>query len=516
VNFDILKKAECPLFLPPLSLVNVSLESGVQGVQGVAEGGVAALTGAIGGLDGVPFTVSVDWGQGQTPSSASFAPGSAIYQGTSFSMSHYYDDAGGTFASAFGPTVTVTTSDGRSVTYGMPAVQGVSPAPAVQISMPQLVDMGNSVTASAIVNDPGQYETFTYSWQAWLKSPMGWTLREVTSGSSATINFPTDSSEPGDHVEADLQVTNAEGVTTSVASSVFVDPSGDPPIGSNAIVDTPTVTVTEIDPGATVVAGTSAQFDIHLDPGPAGTIKGIVTVWYSTKDGSATSPTNYQSTGEQSWEFGVGQRDAIITVPTNPGMNGGNFSLQVGNLYDPFAAAGYNGGNVVTAVATITPSITRTYANVTSPAQLGQSYACGGMSNSDSNTIVIFIGHTFNVRGMIENYLKTTPKPPKLGSVALAMACQSRQGPVLGDLQDYYGRLLDQFPWVWTDAKTTFGDGFRYLMTDIPSLITAGTNNFSWGSAHFLNIRIVMDYERRKGVRPLCWSPAVKAGTRSP
>jgi hypothetical protein len=421
---------------------------------------------------------------------------------------HYYDDAGGTFASAFGPTVTVTTSDGRSVTYGMPAVQGVSPAPAVQISMPQLVDMGNSVTASAIVNDPGQYETFTYSWQAWLKSPMGWTLREVTSGSSATINFPTDSSEPGDHVEADLQVTNAEGVTTSVASSVFVDPSGDPPIGSNAIVDTPTVTVTEIDPGATVVAGTPAQFDIHLNSGRSGPMMGNVIVAYWTHDGSAIgsenateqSPANYQSTGVQSYTFEAGETDLIVPVTTYTGMNGGNFSLQVGNLYDPFAAAGYNGIPVVTAVAAITPSITRTYAHITTPIQLRQNCAFGNMSD----TITIFMGHATSVEGMIARYVEN--KPPKNSSIAVAIACDSEQPAVQNGLLNYYTPdWCAKFPWSWSTKGVYFQNGVSQLIspTSIASLISdAQLAPFVWApgpvSGRYLNVRIVMDYSTAK------------------
>jgi pyrrolidone-carboxylate peptidase len=63
---------------------------------------------------------------------------------------------------------------------------------------------------------------------------------------------------------------------------------------------------------------------------------------------------NHQSTdGEQSYTFGTGHTDAIITIPTNSGSTGGTFSLQVGDLYDYDAAAGYNGVATTFASATI-------------------------------------------------------------------------------------------------------------------------------------------------------------------
>ena len=330
----------------------------------------------------------------------------------------------------------------------------------------------------------------------------------MASGSGPTINFQADALGVGYYIYASLQVTNAENGTTSTESTVYVDPYGDPRIGS-AVLDTPTLTVTEIDPGATVVAGTPAQFDIHLNAGRPGPMMGNIIVAYWTQDGSAIgsenateqSPANYQSTGVQSYTFEAGETDLIVPVTTYSGMVGGNFSLQVGHLYDPFAAAGYNGGSIITAVAGITPSITRTYSHVTDRAEFQQNDAFG----NTTDTITIFVGHARHVENMIKYYVRN--RPPQNSSIAVAIACQSRQSPILDSLLNYYKPdWFAHFPWTWSAKPTSFEHGISQLIspTSIPSLISEATSNFSWKgspSGHYVNVRIVMDYDTADFIR---------------
>ena len=81
----------------------------------INEGNVATISGTVSGLDGVAFSVAVDWGDGQTSDSDNggqpfyFAAGT-----TSFTVNHYYSDPGDYTIVA---TVTPTdTTDNRAVT----------------------------------------------------------------------------------------------------------------------------------------------------------------------------------------------------------------------------------------------------------------------------------------------------------------------------------------------------------------------------------------------------------------
>jgi hypothetical protein len=170
----------------------------------------------------VPFTVTVDWGAGQTPSSFRFSaydvneePGGP----SNFVASHYYDDAGGSFPSTFAVSATILTDDGRSIESAL-TINGVrAPPTPIITSITSLVHVGDSVTASAIVNDPGENETFTYSWQALL--PDGTVAH---SGSGTNFTFPTDASDEAG-LFASLQVTNAEGIAyPPIGDGVYVDP----------------------------------------------------------------------------------------------------------------------------------------------------------------------------------------------------------------------------------------------------------------------------------------------------
>ena len=140
-----------------LSLSDVSVDSTV------AKGGIATASGNVVNLDGAGFTVTVDWGQGDDPDSVTYPAGT-----TSFSLSHHYvdtDNAG--FPSSFGVVITVTSSDGRPpVTCNKTITGNDAPVATVNIAggPTSIQGGGREVSVSAVVADPGENGSFTYSW----------------------------------------------------------------------------------------------------------------------------------------------------------------------------------------------------------------------------------------------------------------------------------------------------------------------------------------------------------------
>ena len=159
-----------------LSLSDVSVDSTV------AKGGIATASGDVVNLDGAGFTVTVDWGQGDDPDSVTYPAGT-----TSFSLSHHYvdtDNAG--FPSSFGVVITVTSSDGRPpVTCNKTITGNDAPVATVNIAggPTSIQGGGREVSVSAVVADPGENGSFTYSWSATDGNDTPQT------GSSPTFNF---------------------------------------------------------------------------------------------------------------------------------------------------------------------------------------------------------------------------------------------------------------------------------------------------------------------------------------
>jgi Ca2+-binding RTX toxin-like protein len=114
---------------------------------------------------------------------------------------------------------------------------------------------------------------------------------------------------------------------------------------------------------------------------------------------------------------------------------------------------------------------------------------------SSSHTITIFVGHTYDVRPMINAYLETNP--PKNNSIALAVACQDEQPNVRGKIENYYGQQwLAKWPWAWSSTKVAWATGLNQVISGIPALIDVARNAFQWGGgSHYLYFRIVMDYD---------------------
>jgi len=110
-----------------LALSDVGLTNYLSVVQ---EGHTATLSGTVSGLDGAACILSVDWGEGLPEESFAFAADTGL-----FTVSHYYDDPGGTFAGtrAIGVTVTSIESEPRTASATTSAIL-VNSGPTVMIA----------------------------------------------------------------------------------------------------------------------------------------------------------------------------------------------------------------------------------------------------------------------------------------------------------------------------------------------------------------------------------------------
>ena len=228
-----------------LSLSNVTVDSTV------AKGGIATASGNVANLDGAGFTVTVDWGQGDDPDSVTYPAGT-----TSFSLSHHYvdtDNAG--FPSSFGVVITVTSSDGRPpVTCNKTITGNDAPVATVNIAggPTSIQGGGQQVSVSAVVADPGENGSFTYSWSATDGNDTPQT------GSSPTFNF--DATSPASY-SVSLTVTDADGNTAS--ASVTIPYGGSSGCCGGSITpfqpDSPTVTIEECDAEGTPYSARSRR-----------------------------------------------------------------------------------------------------------------------------------------------------------------------------------------------------------------------------------------------------------------
>ena len=226
----------------------------------VYEGDDGVLKGDVSGLDGARYTLNVNWGDGQGGNSDA----QTFYypDGGSFSVCHYYvlNDATGLGTQTDTVTATVTANDGanatttRSATANVTAtIVNIAPTVSIVVENPPAgglasVPSDQTFTVDAVVSDPGQAsgedEQLSYQWYD----------RGVAigTGSSATVTA-------GDLIAALDSVTVTDGHGGQAVALGYSPP---PP--------EPVVSISETDPNQTVLGGTDADFDIHIDAGTAG------------------------------------------------------------------------------------------------------------------------------------------------------------------------------------------------------------------------------------------------------
>ena len=162
----------------------------------------------------------------------------------------------------------------------------------MNVIQPTQITANSAETITAVVADPGQNGTFNYTWQITGGGGV-WSESESADGSKFTFT-PTD--QTGYLVQ--LQVTDSDG-ETCYDNSISIPGSG----GSLTPwqPDSPSVSITETDPGQMAFAGQLANFQISISGSEPD--HGAVTVYYRTQDGSAVGDTDYTATGDESMTF---------------------------------------------------------------------------------------------------------------------------------------------------------------------------------------------------------------------
>ena len=318
--------------LLPLSMDNVTVDNATVGAS-INKGGVATLSADVADLGGLGFSVTVNWGANQGDADTIAYPAGT----TSFTITHQYVDAGSLpFAVPYNIVITVTSSDGRTLAANT-SVAGTDVAPTVNITgEPSNIEQGTRVSVSAVVADPGEYGTFTYSWTA---TGGG----DSFSGTSATFSFTPTNDD--DH-EVTLAVTDADGETVSEDITI---PGAGWSGGTNIPFqpDDPTVTIQDCD----------ADENSRLQPGAgrepgvllvsvAGNMPndGTVDVYYTTEDGTDHAGIDYTPTyGDKELTFSYnsstgGYASQIVQVDTDATAEDGTFSLVIPCFYDSNAS----------------------------------------------------------------------------------------------------------------------------------------------------------------------------------
>ncbi len=325
-----------------LSIYNVSLDTSV------LEGGIATLSGDVSGLDGAGFTLSIDWGANQRADTLTFPPDPDNPTAEQpFTLTHHYIDSPTVpLGSSCDVHIVATPNDGRpAVPYDPISIAIQHVRPSVNILGQVSVSPGVPTTVSAVVADPGQYGSFTYSWTVWGDA----TLDGPANGPSVTFI-------PGGHsgCGVNLTVTDEDGGTVQGGLTI--------PGGIYA-QDSPSVTISETDPGHTVLAGQPAHFLISVPGGSPN--HGTVYVYYRTQDGvyNATPDPNtdaianrdYTASGDECLPFyynpdandGAGGYDAQppievqttdVPYPVPSTVAAKTFSVVVDCVYDEYAA----------------------------------------------------------------------------------------------------------------------------------------------------------------------------------
>ena len=228
---------------------------------------------------------------------------------SSFSISHYYQDVGDSpFAITYPVSVTVTTCDSPPRTITVPTTTtGVNVLPEVHILGAYDASPGDGgtpgvVTLSSIVLDPGDNDSFTYTWTVHQNGVPYCS----SSGPSGTYTFTVPAQPANAYYDAFLTVQDEDGGIGTATADLFGTAF------DRFQPDQPTVTIQECDAAGDVISdpqlnpvleGTAAYFLVSV----SGNRKGTVTIDYTTQDGTAQAPTDYMPPnndyGEQSLTF---------------------------------------------------------------------------------------------------------------------------------------------------------------------------------------------------------------------
>ncbi|MGO9108944.1 MAG: Calx-beta domain-containing protein [Thermoguttaceae bacterium] len=258
----------------------------------VYAGNVATLSANV-NLKNTPFTIIVDWGEGQ-PETDDYCE--STQSSTPIEINHYYPDpATETPMTDYSVTVTVETATNTAAYHTTatyisvaPAFVGVGFTGGIGI---QWTNSGASYTATFTteVFDPGIADALTYSWSG---TANGSGATQVQTGANSTFVLSNITSS----FLISLTATNDDDVSTTISfgSSTLGKNSPLPP------VITPTLSITEADddwekPGE-VVAGSNANFQVTLQPpqgAPDDWRQTTVTVFCTATDGSATADEDY-------------------------------------------------------------------------------------------------------------------------------------------------------------------------------------------------------------------------------
>ncbi len=264
------------------------------------------MEGDVCGLDGAGYTLNVNWGDGQGGSSDTQT--FSFPKGGAFSVCHYYllNDAAGAATQTDSVTATVTASDGPNATTTRTATTNVT-ATIVNIRRRCPSSWRTRPRAGSAVCPPARRSRWT-PWcptrgrrRARTSSTIQWYDRGVAigTGSSATVTA-------GDLISALDSVTVTDGHGGQAVAWGYSPP---PP--------KPVVSISETDPNQTVLGGTDADFDIHIDAGTAGPDANM-TFSYSTVDPSG-GPTAYTSTdGPKEVTLWVGEYNESPAVTGTP------------------------------------------------------------------------------------------------------------------------------------------------------------------------------------------------------
>ena len=215
-----------------------------------------------------------------------------------------------------------------------------------------MVYTDHSVSLSVVVADPGEYGSFSYSWNV-----TGGDYSSLSGENSATLSFVP---EDAVNYAVSLTVTDADHNSASSSATVPVTVLGGcGQTFSPFQPDVPTPTIAECDaegnpdPGP-VPAGCTAYFQVSLGQSNM-PHDGTVNVFYKTEDGSDISGRDYASSdGDVELTFTYdsvthGYHPQIIPVATMPGANGGTFSLVVLRGFDADARIPISSTEFVTA-----------------------------------------------------------------------------------------------------------------------------------------------------------------------
>jgi hypothetical protein len=298
----------------------------ITNIQGtISKGGMETLAANVSNLDGQGFTATIDWGAYEASDTIVYPPGT-----TSISLTHHYVDfADDPFNIVFPLTVTVAAGDSGPVSAEA-TIFGQDVLPTVNIAGGSGgVPAGSPQYLSAVVADPGESSTFTYSWTV---SP-----GSITSESGqTTADF---SFVPLDNVNYTVSVAVTDGDGNTANKSVTV-PIGSGTTYSPFVGDVPTVSIEQCDcdespDSSDVAAGDTAYFLFSVSNEYTPDM-GTVNVFWNTANDTAVANTDFIASGDQELTFpwdpsadcGAGgydpQRISVNTVLT---ANGGTFTV---------------------------------------------------------------------------------------------------------------------------------------------------------------------------------------------